>query len=250
MEKERLIALLTDYKTGKTSLDEVLGTLTKMPFENLGFARVDHHRAIRTGFPEVIFCQGKTLDQIEAIFGTLLEHNDNLLLTRAGEEVFQRLAPLCAELRYHAAGRCLTLERKPPAKQGQVLVISAGTADIPVAEEAALTASLSGSRVETLYDVGIAGIHRLTAHMDMIRQARCIVVTAGMEGALPSVVGGLAPCPIVAVPTSIGYGTHLGGLAPLFTMLNTCVPNVTVVNIDNGFGAGYVATLINRGHPA
>ncbi len=247
MEIDKLVHLLTRFKKGEVDLPETLSTLKQLPFEDMGFAKVDHHRALRTGYPEVVFCQGKTHEQVEKIFQSLEKHNNNILLTRAEPDLFSRLKKLDDRLAYNEPGRTITLEKKPREKTGSVLVITAGTADIPVAEEAAVTASISGANVERIYDAGVAGIHRLLAHTDKIQSARCIVAVAGMEGALPSVVGGLAPCPVIAVPTSVGYGSHLGGLAPLLTMLNSCAPNITVVNIDNGFGAGFSAAMINRG---
>ncbi len=247
METSKIIGLLNGFKTGETSLEETLASLKHLPFEELGFAKVDHHRALRTGYPEVVFCQGKTHVQVEKIYQALEKHNSNLLLTRAEPALYERLRALDGRLAYNEAARTITLEKEPREKTGSVLVISAGTADIPVAEEAAETAALCGANVERLYDCGVAGIHRLLAHNTKIQQARCIIAVAGMEGALPSVVGGLAPCPVIAVPTSVGYGSHLGGLAPLLTMLNSCAPNITVVNIDNGFGAGFCAAMINKG---
>ena len=245
MEIDKLINLLNQFKTGEVDLPETLSTLKQLPFEDMGFAKVDHHRALRTGYPEVVFCQGKTHEQVEKIFQSLEKHNDNILLTRAEPELFQRLEKMDSRLVYNELGRTITLEKEGREKVGSVLIISAGTADIPVAEEAAVTASISGAHVERLYDCGVAGIHRLLAQNEKIQQARAIVAVAGMEGALPSVVGGLAPCPVIAVPTSVGYGSHLNGLAPLFTMLNSCAPNITVVNIDNGFGAGFNAAMVN-----
>jgi NCAIR mutase (PurE)-related protein len=246
MEVDKLTQLLHAFRNGTRDLDQTLSELRHLPFEDLGFAKVDHHRALRTGYPEVVFCQGKTHEQIEKIFQALEKHNSNLLLTRAAPDLFARLQQLDDRLVYNELGRTIVLEKKQREKSGSVLVISAGTADIPVAEEAAETASLSGARVERIYDAGVAGIHRLLAHNEKIQSARCIVAVAGMEGALPSVLGGLAPCPVIGVPTSVGYGSHLGGLAPLFTMLNSCASNITVVNIDNGFGAGFTAAMINK----
>jgi len=246
MEIGKLELLLNRFKNGETDLGQTLNSLKHLPFEDMGFAKVDHHRALRTGYPEVVFCLGKTHEQVEKIFQSLEKHNDNILLTRAEPELYSRLREADDRLVYNELGRTITLEATEREKTGSVLVISAGTADIPVAEEAAVTASISGANVERIYDAGVAGIHRLLAHNDKIQQARCIVAVAGMEGALPSVVGGLAPCPVIAVPTSVGYGSHLNGLAPLFTMLNSCAPNITVVNIDNGFGAGFSAAMINK----
>ena len=247
MEIDKLEKLLNRFKNGETDLVQTLETLKHLPFEDMGFAKVDHHRALRTGYPEVVFCQGKTHEQVEKIYLSLEKHNENVLMTRAEPALFARLEKIDRRLVYNELGRTITLEQEGREKTGSVLIISAGTADIPVAEEAAVTASISGANVERLYDCGVAGIHRLLAQNEKIQQARCIVAVAGMEGALPSVVGGLAPCPVIAVPTSVGYGSHLNGIAPLFTMLNSCAPNITVVNIDNGFGAGFSAAMINNG---
>jgi NCAIR mutase (PurE)-related protein len=245
MEIDKLENLLNRFKNGETDLEQTLETLKHLPFEDMGFAKVDHHRTLRTGYPEVVFCQGKTHEQVEHIYQSLAKHNGNVLMTRAEPELFNRLEKVDDRLVYNELGRTITLEKENRKKTGSVLVISAGTADIPVAEEAAVTASISGANVERLYDCGVAGIHRLLAQREKIQGARCIIAVAGMEGALASVVGGLAPCPVIAVPTSVGYGSHLNGLAPLLTMLNSCAPNITVVNIDNGFGAGFSAAMIN-----
>ncbi len=218
-----------------------------LPYENLGFARVDHHRHLRRGFPEVIFCQGKSANQVVSIFTSLSATGDTVLATRAEPEIFEAVKEKIPDVKYHREAKAIVLENAEDKELfGLVAIISAGTADIPVAEEAALTASLIGSKVEKLYDVGVAGIHRLIDNLDVIERARVIVVVAGMEGALPSVVGGLARCPVIAVPTSIGYGAHFNGLAPLLTMLNSCASGVAVVNIDNGYGAGHMAALINQ----
>jgi len=246
MEIDKLENLLNRFKNGETDLVQTLEMLKHLPFEDMGFAKVDHHRALRTGYPEVVFCQGKTHEQVEKIYLALEKHNENVLMTRAEPALFARLEKTDSRLVYNELGRTITLEQEGREKTGSVLIISAGTADIPVAEEAAVTASISGANVERLYDCGVAGIHRLLAQNEKIQQARCIVAVAGMEGALPSVVGGLAPCPVIAVPTSVGYGSHLNGIAPLLTMLNSCAPNITVVNIDNGFGAGFSAAMINN----
>jgi NCAIR mutase (PurE)-related protein len=245
MEIDKLTNLLNAFKSGETDLEHTLETLKRLPFEDMGFAKVDHHRALRTGYPEVVFCQGKTHEQVVGIYKVLEKHNGNVLMTRAEPDLFAKLEKIDERLVYNELGRTISLEKEEREKTGSVLVISAGTADIPVAEEAAVTASISGANVERLYDCGVAGIHRLLAPNEKIQQARCIVAVAGMEGALPSVVGGLARCPVIAVPTSVGYGSHLNGIAPLFTMLNSCAPNITVVNIDNGFGAGFCAAMIN-----
>jgi NCAIR mutase (PurE)-related protein len=237
--------LLHRFRAGGAEIDEVLNYLKQLPFEDLGFAKVDHHRALRTGYPEVVFCEGKTVDQIVQIYRSLEKREESILLTRAEPSVFEALTIEDNRLVYNELARTIALEPTEKEKSGMVLVMSAGTADLPVAEEAAVTASILGAKVERVYDVGVAGIHRLLAHTEKIQHARCIVVVAGMEGALPSVIGGLARCPIIGVPTSVGYGSNLGGFAPLLTMLNSCAPNITVVNIDNGFGAGFSAAMIN-----
>ncbi len=246
MEKEKVIKLLNQVKSGRMPVQDAFEKLRHLPYEDLGFAKVDHHRSIRAGFPEVIFCQGKTLKQIEGIFRSLATKNKRVLLTRADEKIFQAVKKIKTSVVYHPMARTITLERKNPARKGLVAVVCAGTADMPVAEEAAITAEVSGSRVERVYDVGVAGIHRVLHCFKRIVKSRCIIVVAGMDGALPSVIGGLAACPVIAVPTSIGYGAHFKGVAPLLTMLNSCASNVSVVNINNGFGAGYIASMINR----
>jgi len=214
---------------------------------DLGYARVDHHRALRCGFPEVILCEGKTPAQVAGISREILKKSDILLATRATREIFNRVKRLSTKARYNAPGRCIVIDkRRGFKKSGLVMVVTAGTADIPVAEEARTTAEAMGARVETLYDAGVAGIHRLMGSVDKLREARALVVAAGMEGALASVVGGLVDRPVIAVPTSIGYGASFGGVAALLGMLNSCAANVSLVNIDNGFGAGYMAALINR----
>lgn len=215
--------------------------------ENLGFARVDHDRAGRCGMPEVVFCQGKTAPQIAAILQALRNAGQNGFATRATPEQYAQVRRVLRKAVYHADARAITLDVKPIQPGiGLVTVLCAGTSDIPVAAEAALTAERAGARVERIYDVGVAGLHRLTQHLEIIRSANAVIVVAGMEGALPSVVGGLIDRPIIAVPTSIGYGAHFGGLAPLLAMLNSCAAGVTVTNIDNGFGAGIAAARINR----
>lgn len=246
MEKEIIINLLKKVESKKISAEQALRRLRHLPFEDLDFAKVDHHRLVRTGFPEVIYCPGKTQEQITAIFETLSRENKTVLLTRCPDKIYRRLKRRNKAVQYHPLAKTAVLQRRPAAKRGSVLVLCAGTADIPVAEEAAITAEVFGSRVHRKYDVGVAGVHRLLDAIDLISQSNCIVAVAGMEGALPSVAGGLAACPVVAVPTSVGYGANFNGLAPLLTMLNTCAPGVSVVNIDNGFGAGYLAALINR----
>ena len=247
MNKESLTKLLNQLKNGQIEVDEAIDKLNILPFQDLGFAKIDHHRSLRTGYSEVIFCQGKTDEQVEKIYMSLSNQNPDILLTRAEKSLFEKLNSLDSRLRYNSLARTIVLETSEKEKTGNVLIISAGTADLPVAEEAAETAQISGANVERIYDAGVAGIHRLLAHYKSIQDARCIVTVAGMEGALPSVVGGLASCPVIAVPTSVGYGAHFNGIAPLLTMLNSCSSNITVVNIDNGFGAGFNAALINAG---
>ncbi len=234
-------------QNGKTTVEQAVEKLRILPYENIGFARVDHQRYLRRGFPEVIYCPGKTEEQVVKIFERLAESGGTVLATRAEPSVFEAVKTAFPRVEYHAVAKALVLRgESEPEPVGYIAVVSAGTADLPVAEEAALTAELIGSHVERLFDVGVAGIHRLFDNWDVLNKARVIVVVAGMEGALASVVGGLAICPVIAVPTSVGYGAHLGGIAPLLTMLNSCASGVAVVNIDNGYGAGYMAALINR----
>ncbi len=247
INENKLLELLKAVQKGDLIPAEALKKLRILPYENLGFARVDHHRHLRRGFPEVIFCQGKTAEQVVAIFTSIAKAGDTVLATRAEPEIFEVVKEQVPDVEYHREAKAIVLNRnidRDPT--GLVAVISAGTADIPVAEEAVITASLIGSRVEKLYDVGVAGIHRLLDNLEVIDRARVVVVVAGMEGALASIVGGLASCPVIAVPTSVGYGAHFNGLAPLLTMLNSCAAGVAVVNIDNGYGAGYMAALINQ----
>jgi len=239
--------LLEQLKAGELSVDEALTALRRSSFEDLGFVKVDHHRAIRCGFPEVIFCQGKTVEQVTTIAHRLLQAGAPVLATRAGSEVADALCALDPRAVYHEAARAVVIEPEPRCvRQGLVAVLSAGTADIPVAEEARVTADLVGAVTKPFYDVGVAGLHRLLHYESELREANVVVAVAGMEGALASVVGGLVEAPVIAVPTSIGYGASFQGLAPLLTMLNSCAAGVAVVNIDNGFGGGYMAGLINR----
>jgi len=245
MDQKVLKAILTELKTGKISIEMVIDRLRTLPYEDLGFASVDHHRAIRQGFPEVIFCEGKTRAQVLAIARGLLKKGGPLLATRVEPEVGRSLARLDRRAVYHELARVVAIERHKPVLQGDILIVTAGTSDIPVAEEARVTAEIMGSRVETLYDVGVAGIHRLFSRYDRLLKARTLVVVAGMDGALPSVIGGLVDRPVIAVPTSRGYGASFGGLAALLTMLNSCAAGLAVVNIDNGFGAGCLAHRIN-----
>jgi len=227
--------------------DEAVERLRHLPFEDLGFAKVDHHRALRVGMPEVVFCERKTPAQVAAIFKRLAQHGTNVLATRATKEQFAAVKRAVRSAKYDPAARAIVLMRgRERYGKGLISVISAGTSDLPVAEEAVVTAEIMGNEVERLYDVGVAGIHRLLAHRKAIARSRVVIVCAGMEGALPSVVGGLVGVPVIAVPTSVGYGAAFGGMAALLGMMNSCASNVSVVNIDNGFGAGYVASLINR----
>lgn len=248
MDRTRLVELLSRVQNGALSIEQALEILKTLPFENLGFARVDHHRALRKGFPEVILGQGKTVRQITEIAQRMLAHGQHVLITRLEEQKAGEIRATLPTLRYYEDG-CLGALGEPPtppAGQGTILVVSAGTADVPVAEEAAVTAELMGNQVERLYDVGVAGLHRLLGNFDKLNTSSVLIVVAGMEGALPSVIGGLVDRPVIAVPTSIGYGASFNGLAALLAMLNSCAAGVTVVNIDNGFGAAAAATLMNR----
>jgi NCAIR mutase (PurE)-related protein len=247
MDVDRLRSLLDAVRRGDTTIDDALRRLSTLPFESLEFARVDHHRSLRRGFPEVIYCPGKTNDQIVHIAERLLSAGGNLLATRADRAVFDAVAARFPNAAYHEMARAIVVrQREPVWSKTRIGIVSAGTADQWVAEEARVTCEIMDQRVETHYDVGVAGLHRLLASAEAIREAAVVIVVAGMEGALPSVVGGLVSAPVIAVPTSAGYGASLGGIAPLLTMLNSCATGVTLVNIDNGFGAGYTASLINR----
>ncbi len=239
--------LLEDARAGRIGIDEAAERLVHLSYENIQFARVDHHRELRLGFPEVILGQGKTTDQIAHIADRILSRSSNLLISRTTEEVFQRIAQIATDAEFHRDARMISVQRdKAERGEGPIAIIAAGTADIPVAEEAAVTATTMGNRISRVYDVGVAGIHRLFDARDEFTSARVIIVVAGMEGALPSVVGGMVSVPVIAVPTAVGYGASFNGIAALLGMLNSCASNVTVVNIDNGFGAGFVASLINR----
>jgi NCAIR mutase (PurE)-related protein len=245
--RDYLRELLEEVRAGRLAVDEAVRKIEDLGYADLGFACVDTQRAVRQGFPEVVFCPGKTADQVASIFARLAETNPNVLATRAGPEVFEAVKRAVPEAEYSGEGRVVYLWRDRRNRgRGEIAVVTAGTADIPVAEECAVTAQVMGNRVERIYDVGVAGIHRLLGKLAQLRRATVLVVVAGMEGALASVVGGLVSRPVIAVPTSIGYGANFGGLAALLTMLNSCAAGVAVVNIDNGFGAGFVASLINR----
>jgi len=247
LNSESIRKLFEQVHAGTISPDEAVQRLRHLPFEDLGFAKVDHHRALRVGMPEVIFGQGKTPEQLAQIFSRLAKHDSNIFATRASKEQFAAVKKKVRGAKYHELARAIVLQRdKKKYGKGIIAVVSAGTSDIPVAEEAVVTAEIMGNAVEHLYDVGVAGIHRLLANRETLTRARVVIVCAGMEGALPSVVGGLVGVPVIAVPTSVGYGASFKGVAALLGMMNSCASNVSVVNIDNGFGAGYVAALINR----
>ncbi len=249
MDLKELERLLRSYKGGEVDESEAARRISALHFEDIGHARVDHARAARQGFPEVVFGAGKTRQQVIDIFERLTARAPNVLVTRTDADTFGEARNVCNDAEWHESARLIRVWRDRTERgAGAVLVVTAGTSDIPVAEEAALTAEAMGSRVERVWDAGVAGIHRLLAEHERLRRARVIVVCAGMEGALPSVVGGLVAAPVIAVPTSVGYGASFGGVAALLGMLNSCASNVTVVNIDNGFGAGFVASLINRKH--
>jgi pyridinium-3,5-biscarboxylic acid mononucleotide synthase len=249
MQKDKLRALLNSVKNKEVSIDDALGRLENLPFEDLGYAKLDHHRTIRRGYPEVVFCQNKTVEQVKNIIEHLARQN-MVLATRATAAMFEAVKTGLPEARFNEIARTITVRKEDaekPADNGKhILVMSAGTSDMPVAEEAVETATFMGNRVETLYDVGVAGLHRLLGNKKKIDDANVLIVVAGMDGALPSVVGGLVDKPVIAVPTSVGYGASFQGVGPLLTMLSSCAPGVTVVNIDNGFGAAYFASLINK----
>lgn len=246
MDRESLKRLLDDVAGGRTGVEEAVERLRTLPFEDTGYARVDHHRELRRGFPEVIFCEGKTPEQIQGISMSIINHGSDLLATRCSPEQFAAVSSSIKGAVYHEDGRLFAVKQSKDQEKGFVAVVAGGTSDRPVSEEAALTAQYLGCRVERFYDVGVAGIHRLFSSWEEIKEADVIVVVAGMEGALASVVAGMADAPVIAVPTSIGYGASFGGLAALLAMLNSCAGGVTVVNIDNGFGAGYAAAVICR----
>ncbi len=239
--------ILEDIKSGRLSIEEGIARIKGVHYLDVGCAKIDTHREERVGYPEVIFCPGKTTEQVKTIVRAMMERKSNILATRASEELFVQIKNVCSSAVYHLQARIITIRQKeidPPPSY--IAVVTAGTSDVPVAEEAAVTAEFFGNRVERVLDVGVAGIHRLFFNMDVITGARVVVVAAGMEGALPSIIGGLVDKPVIAVPTSIGYGASFNGLAALLGMLNSCASGVSVVNIDNGFGAGYMASMINR----
>jgi len=247
LKPEDIRKLFQQVRRGELTPDDAVARLRHLPFEDLDFAKVDHHRTLRVGFPEVVLAEGKTAKQVAAIFARLARHQASVLVTRATKEQFAAVRRLVRKAEYRELARAIVLQRdRTKYGKGKIVVVSAGTGDIPVAEEAVVTAEVMGNDVEHLYDVGVAGIHRLLAHREVLFDARVVIVCAGMEGALPSVVGGMVSVPVIAVPTSVGYGAAFKGLAALLGMMNSCASNVSVVNIDNGFGAGYVAALINR----
>ena len=247
MRKEELAEILRKVQQGEMETGEAFSRIAQEPVTDLGFAVLDHHRELRKGLPEVVYCEGKHQDTIRPIVEALLEKNQgNILLTRASDEVYDEVRAVCPEAEYHRQARYILIRRERKELAGKIVVVTAGTADIPVAEEAAVVAELTGNAVERLYDVGVSGMHRIISRAEVFLGANVVVVAAGMEGALPSIVGGMVECPVIAVPTSIGYGASLGGMAALLAMLNSCALGVVVVNIDNGFGAGYFANLINQ----
>jgi pyridinium-3,5-biscarboxylic acid mononucleotide synthase len=247
VNREALRQLMHSVQSGEILPEDACDRLKDLPFEDLGYAKVDHHRSVRTGMPEVIYSAGKTAAQVAGIFTSMAFSGVNVLATRANREQFEAVHETEPRAVYHELSRCITLhQNSTPARPGLIAVVCAGTSDLPVAEEARITGELMGNTVELVADVGVAGLHRLLAQRTLLQQATVLIVCAGMEGALPSVVGGLVAAPVIAVPTSIGYGASFGGLAALLGMLNSCSPNVSVVNIDNGFGAAYIATLINQ----
>ena len=247
MNSEQIKKLLQQVRRGSLSVDEAVEKLRDLPYEDLGYAKIDHHRSLRQGFPKVIFGRGKKPEQVEGVVRRMLPRRHNILITRGDEELFRRIRQLAPKAEFHplSGAIAIRLDRSIRGK-GKVLVISAGTTDIPVAEEALVTLETMGNHAQALYDVGVAGIHRLIGESHLLREARIIICVAGMEGALPSVVAGLVGVPVIAVPTSVGYGASFHGLAALLGMLNSCASNIAVVNIDNGFGAGYLASVMNR----
>ncbi|WP_378956308.1 nickel pincer cofactor biosynthesis protein LarB [Pelosinus sp. sgz500959] len=247
MNKVDIRKLLQQVKNNEIEVEAVLEIIEDLPYKELGFATIDNHREIRVGYPEVIYCEGKTVEQVKSIIEFMLTKDNNILATRANEKMYEAVKMICAEAKYNPLGRTITIrKREEEFTDSYIAIVSAGTSDLPVVEEAAETAMILGNRVEKIVDVGVAGIHRLFAKMNIIRGAKVVIVVAGMEGALASVMGGLVDKPIIAVPTSVGYGANFGGLSALLSMLNSCASGVSVVNIDNGFGAAYNASIINK----
>jgi pyridinium-3,5-biscarboxylic acid mononucleotide synthase len=247
MNAKEVEKLLRDIKNGQTSIEEAMEVLKNFPYTDLGFAKLDHHREMRTGYPEIIYCAGKSVEQVKEIFRVMSEKENNVIGTRANNEMYEAVRSISTAAIYYPVARIISLQnKKPSVPENRIAIITAGTSDMPVAEEAAVTAELLGNDVLRIYDAGVAGIHRLVDKLPEIRTCRVIIVIAGMEGALASVVGGLVDKPIIAVPTSVGYGANFGGISALLAMLTSCSTGVTVVNIDNGFGAGFAASMINK----
>ncbi len=247
MDEKTLREFLNDFKAGRIKLDDALQKLKLLPFEDLGFVKIDHHRALRKGFPEVVFCQNKTKEQVTTIIKKLSQNNSDVIATRATKEMFESVKKAVKDAEYNEISGTIFIKKSKgkKANRGKIIVLSAGTSDMKIAEEAATVAEVMGNDVERIYDVGVAGLHRLLGSKDKVDEASIAIVVAGMDGVLPSVVGGIFSKPVIAVPTSVGYGAAFNGIAPLLTMLNSCSPGVVVVNIDNGFGAGYFASIIN-----
>lgn len=247
MNAKEVEKLLKEVKKGETSIEEALEVLKNFPYTDLGFAKIDHHRELRTGYPEIIYCAGKSVGQVSGIFRVMAEKENNVIGTRANQEMYEAVRSISTDAVYYPMARIISLQKnKPKSVESRIAIITAGTSDMPVAEEAAITAELLGNNVLRIYDAGVAGIHRLVDKLPEIRNCRVIIVIAGMEGALASVVGGLVDKPVIAVPTSVGYGANFGGISALLAMLTSCSTGITVVNIDNGFGAGFAASMINK----
>ncbi len=246
MYEQKIKKIILGVASKKFDVDKAIKKLKFLPFEDLGFAKLDHHRTLRKGFPEVVFCQNKSLEQVVSIIKKMAANNTDVIATRATEEMFNEVKKHVKNVKYNKISKTIIISKNKIQKKGKILVLSAGTSDIKVAEEAAVVAEAMGNKVEKLYDVGVAGLHRLLSNKEKLSDANILIVVAGMDGVLPSVVSGLIGKPIIAVPTSVGYGASFKGIAPLLTMLNACSPGVVVVNIDNGFGAGYFASLINK----
>jgi len=247
MTNEEISKILESVKNQEINTNEALSLLKDFSFQELEYAKIDHHRELRTGYPEIIYCSGKTTEQVKGIISAMLEKEVDIMATRASETVFEAVKDLHPEMIYYKKARIISIKKREPAiPDTNICVITAGTSDIPVAEEAAVTAELLGNKTERIFDVGVAGIHRLMNKLDIIKKSRVVIVVAGMEGALASIIGGLIDKPIIAVPTSVGYGANFGGVSALLAMLTSCAGGVSVVNIDNGFGAGYYASMINK----
>ncbi len=247
MDEQKLRDILHQVKSGKLEIDEVLNLLKNLDYTELGYAKVDNHRSLRTGYPEVIFGQDKEPEHILGIVNHMLEHDNNILITRTSEKIYNKIKAISSEAEYHSIARTITIRKKTVKKPAtHIALVSAGTSDMAVSEEAAITAEIFDNEVRRYYDIGVAGIHRFYSNLNEIRKARVVIVVAGMEGALPSIVGGMVDKPVIAVPTSVGYGANFGGLSALLGMLTSCASGVSVVNIDNGFGAGFLASMINK----